>query len=255
MERIKKLRDIFREVKGRHLTVYAANACYFLVLAVFPALLLLLGLLRRISLDADWLLQLPEGFLPEIFRMSLQKLIAMIYENSSGTTLGISAVTVLWSASRGMQGILTGLNAVYGRQEHRGWLRTRLASVGYTLGFLAALPATLALHLSGGGLGPVWMLPVMQTGIFTAMYMALPRGGNGFRESLPGAVLASLGWQIFTKGYSLYVHHFARLQNVYGSVYAIALSMLWLYGCMCIFLCGGAWNAKRQKEKKNMSES
>ena len=63
-----------------------------------------------------------------------------------------------------------------------------------------------------------------------------------FRHSLPGAVFAALGWMIFTRLYSVYVEHFAGLSNVYGSVYAVALSMLWLYCCISIVFYGGTLN-------------
>ena len=47
---------------------------------------------------------------------------------------------------------------------------------------------------------------------------------------------------MFSDLYSIYVERFARLTNVYGSVYAVALSMLWLYCCMSIVFYGGALN-------------
>ena len=88
----------------------------------------------------------------------------------------------------------------------------------------------------------VVLLLFVQTGFFTAMFMALPNRRNGFLESLPGAVLASAGWLVFSNLYSIYVEHFAHLTNVYGSVYAVALSMLWLYCCMSIVFYGGVLN-------------
>ena len=86
------------------------------------------------------------------------------------------------------------------------------------------------------------LLLVLQTGFFTAMFMALPSVRNGFWESLPGALLASVGWLVFSRLYSIYVAHFAHLSNIYGSVYAVALSMLWLYCCISIVFYGGALN-------------
>ena len=40
----------------------------------------------------------------------------------------------------------------------------------------------------------------------------------------------------------IYVEHFASYANIYGSVYAVALSMLWLYCCISIVFYGGALN-------------
>ena len=65
---------------------------------------------------------------------------------------------------------------------------------------------------------------------------------RSFRDSLPGALLASAGWLSFSNLYSIYVERFAHLTNVYGSIYAISLSMLWLYCCMAIVFYGGALN-------------
>ena len=90
---------------------------------------------------------------------------------------------------------------------------------------------------------------VLQTALFTAMFMVLPNRRNTFRESLPGALLASLGWLIFSDLYSVYVQHFSGYANVYGSVYAVALAMLWLYFCLCILFYGGALNHYLAKKK------
>ena len=87
-----------------------------------------------------------------------------------------------------------------------------------------------------------FLLLFVQTSIFTLMFMVLPNRPNRFWDSLPGALLASLGWLIFSDLYSIYVERFAGLTSVYGSVYAVALSMLWLYCCVSIMFYGGALN-------------
>ncbi len=225
-----------RRVSGLRVNLYAANASFFLILAAFPALILLLGLLRYTPLEVERLGELLAGFLPEALAEGAEELVLLTYDNMSGGTLGLSAVTTLWSAGRGVYGIITGLNAVYGTEENRSWLHVRLLSVAYTFAFLLVLILTLVFHAFGMG------LLVLQTGIFTAMYMVLPNGQNRFWDALPGALLASSGWLVFSDLYSVYVAHFAHLSNVYGSIYAVALSMLWLYFCMAIVFYGGLLN-------------
>ena len=251
-----------RTVAELRIPLYAANACYFMVLAVFPALLLLLGLLRYTPLEVEGLGEMLRGILPEALLAGAEELILLTYDNTSGAAVGLSAVTVIWSASRGVYGVLTGLNAVYGVSEDRGYFYTRFISVAYTFAFLLILLLTLALHIFGTGLigflqrashpflrfllrivdFRFLLLLFLQTVIFTAMFMALPNRKNTLKESLPGALLASSGWLVFSNLYSIYVEHFAHLTNVYGSVYAVALSMLWLYCCMSIVFYGGALN-------------
>lgn len=253
---------LFRRVTELQIPLYAANAGYFIVLAVFPALLLLLGLLRYTPLAVETLGEMLQGILPEALLAGAEELILLTYDSTSGTTVGISVVTVLWSASRGIYGVLTGLNAIYGVAEDRGYFYTRFISVVYTFAFALILLLTLALHIFGTELlallqrashpflrfllGLVdfrfFLLLFLQTGVFTAMFMALPNRKNTLRESFPGALLAAAGWLVFSRLYSIYVEHFAKLTNVYGSVYAVALSMLWLYCCMAIVFYGGALN-------------
>ena len=252
----------WRRISKLRVPLYAANASFFLILAVFPALLLLLGLLRYTPLEVERLGELLAGFLPEALSEGAEELILLTYDNTSGLTLGLSAVTTLWSASRGIYGVVIGLNAVYGTEEERGYFHVRFLSVLYTFAFLVVLILTLGCHVFGIRLLGLLrrhshpflgflmelvnlrfvLLLCLQTGIFTAMYMVLPSGGNRFWDALPGALLASSGWLVFSDLYSVYVERFAHLSNVYGSVYAVALSMLWLYICMAIVLYGGAVN-------------
>ena len=248
---IGKTVHLWRGIHRLQVGLYAANASFFMVLAAFPGLLLLLGLLRYTSLDVERLGEMLYGFLPEALAVGAEELILLTYDNTSGITLGLSVVTTLWSASRGIYGMITGLNGVYEAEENRGYLHVRLLSVIYTVGFLLVLILTLMFHVFGTRLleiFPEWvnlrffLLLFLQTLIFTAMYMVLPNGQNRFRDSLPGALLASSGWLVFSKLYSVYVEHFAHLSNVYGSVYAVALSMLWLYFCMAIVFYGGILN-------------
>ena len=56
--------ELVRQVQRMKISSHAANAGYFIVLSVFPALVLILSLLRYTELDAGDLLHLLEGFLP-----------------------------------------------------------------------------------------------------------------------------------------------------------------------------------------------
>lgn len=253
-----------------NIPVYAANASFFVILAVFPALVLLLSLLRYTDLSVDSLIIALEGIIPAALMDRARDIIWEVYENSSGALVGISALGALWSAGRGIYGLMKGLNGVYGTREDRGYFRTRLISTAYTFVFLLLLLVTLVVHVFGGiFLG--WLrysnsplvrvlagavdfrfvvLLGLQTLIFALMYMALPSGQNRFRDGIPGAVLASLGWLIFSDGYSVYVTHFSGYANLYGSVYAVALAMLWLYCCISIVFYGGGLNRYLAQRKR-----
>ena len=233
-------------------------------------MVLLLGLLRYTGMDAGDLLSMLSGILPEVLLPAAEKLIITTYAYTSTAVVSVSAIGVLWSASRGIYGLLMGLNAIYGVQENRGYVYTRAISVFYTFLFLLVLLLTLVLNVFGESIlemlppvrGALWeflaeivdfrfiLLLLLQTGLFTAMFMALPNRKNKFSDSFPGAVLASFGWLLFSNLFSVYVEYFAGYANVYGSVYAVALSMLWLYCCMSIVFYGGALNQYLIKTRK-----
>ena len=245
-----------------HIPLHAAYTAYFLILSMFPALLLLLSMLRYTGLQVQALIELLADFLPEALMGAMENLVYSIYFNASGAVVGIAAITGLWSASRGVYGLLQGLNSIYGVSENRCYLYTRGISVVYTFFFLLVLLLTLLLHVFGGTIlgmmtmvdNPVviflvdlidlrfFLLLILQSGIFTAMFMALPNKRNRFVDSLPGGVLASLGWLVFSDLFSIYMENFSNYANIYGSVSAVALGMLWLYCCMSILFYGGALN-------------
>lgn len=245
-----------------HIPQLAANTGYFIVLSVFPALLLVLSALSYTGLTVENLLEMLEGVLPQALMGTARQLILSVYKNASGAVAGVSALTAIWSSSRGVYGLLTGLNAIYGVSEDRGYLYTRFISVLYTFALEAVILLTLVLHVFGNSLLkfirslnlPAMtvlmdildlrfvLLLLVQSLLFTLMFMILPNRRNRFWESLPGGLLASIGWLLFSNLYSAYVTHFPSYANIYGSVYAIAISMLWLYCCLEIIFFGGALN-------------
>lgn len=249
-------------IKQMHIPLHAANAGYFIVLAIFPALLLILSLLRYTGLNVENLIELLGDFLPAALMENVEELVYSTYQNSSGAVVGLSAVTAIWSASRGVYGMLTGFNAIYGVSEDRGYLYTRGISVVYTFVFFAVILFTLVLHVFGNTIISMltmvdnavliflidlidlrfFLLLILQSLVFTLMFMVLPNRRNRFLDSLPGGVLASIGWLIFSDIFSIYVENFNNYANIYGSVYAVALGMLWLYCCLSILFYGGALN-------------
>lgn len=232
-----RLRELMGRITELRLPLYGANACFFLILSIFPGLLLVLAALRFTPLSATDLIGLLQRLVPAALMPAVERLIVNAYYNSGGAMLSLSAVTALWSASRGVYGLMMGMNRVYGVEEDRGWLYTRVISAVYLFALLPVLVVTLLFHSSR----PV-LLPLTQTAVFALIYMVLPNRKNSFLSSLPGAALSAVGWQVFSRLFSLYVLRSQDYAGIYGDLYAMALGMLWLYCCTTILLFGGAVN-------------
>ena len=256
------VRRMLAWLRPMRIPLHAAYTGFFLVLSVFPILVVLFCLLGYTSLGVEEVMALAEGLVPDALEPLVGHIVRGAYENTSAPVLSVSIVTALWSAGRGMRGLLLGLNSVYGLKESRGYFVTRSIGAVYALLFLVVLVLTLVLHVFGNLVldylrmttNPFWMfvmdvidlrfvlLLLLQTALFTAMYAALPNRRNKLRESWPGALLTAFGWLTFSDLFSIYVEHFQNYANIYGSVYAAALAMLWLYFCVCIIFYGGALN-------------
>lgn len=266
MERMQRwmqqLRRLARFLQPIRIPLHSAYTAFFLILSLFPALLLLLGLLRYTSFRPSDLVDFLEGWLPASLLPLVADLVESSYRHSSGTVISVSVIAALWSASRGMLGIRNGLNAVFGIQEQKGYWRKRFGSMLYTASFLLLLTATVVVHVLGTGIvdflqmttRPLLLiltrlvdlrfllLMLLQTSLFALMYAWLPGRRTRVKKCLPGALLASIFWLIFSRLFTVYVTHFTKYTNIFGSVYALALGMLWLYFCICIFFYGGVLN-------------
>lgn len=262
---------LYRHVQSLDIPLHAANAGFFIILSLFPALVLILSLLRYTGLQVSSLVEVLSSILPAPLMGTVEELVLLTYEKSTYRLVGISALTALWSASKGVYGLLTGLNRVYGVSEDRGWIYTRFISVLYTFVFLAVLLLTLVIHVFGGtilALLPIsrvrlvrilsgivdfrfLLLLTVQTAVFMLIFAFLPNGRNKLRDTVPGALIASLGWLVISWAFSLYVEHFASLTNIFGSVYTLALAMLWLYFCLCLIFYSAALN-QYLEDRKNV---
>lgn len=269
MNPFEKYRQWAGRLRELEISAHAAHACYFLVLSLFPALALLLGILRYTRLQAADLMELVSGFLPTALQPYAWNLIALTYGKTSRMALSASALTAFWSAGKGIYGLMMGLNRINGVEERRGWFRTRLLCALYMVLFILVLLLTLALSVFGSTVGrflqvqgfifPLWgasaglrlLLPVaLQSLLFCVVFMYLPGENHSFRESLPGALFASFAWMGISWVFSLYVEHFSEYASLYGSVYAAAMSMLWLYLCINAVFWGAVLNKMLENRKK-----
>jgi len=253
---------LYRQVRALHISTYAGYASFFIILAVFPTLILTQGLLRYTPLSAQNLMDMVEGFLPGALQGYAWDLLNSAYANTTRTVLSVSALAALWSAGKGIYGLMKGLDAIYGVTGHRSWLRTRLLCAVYMVAVLLVLLLTLVLQVFGntlirfllyrGGtlsrlgselLGLRYFLLVsVQTLLFAALFMYLPERNNRFLESLPGALFGSFGWMTVSGLFSRYVEGASGYASIFGPVYVVALAMLWLYFCVNALFYGAVLN-------------
>lgn len=256
-----------RAISEAQLPVYAANAAFFLLLSLFPAMALLLGVLSHLALSMEDFFSVFRQLIPDVlfplFRDAIQSLHA-----GSAPLLSLSALTGLWSASRGIYGLLQGLRRIYHDRERRSYLRLRLLAIGYTSAFLLALLLTFFLYALGRTLMRILgaaQAPIVEilrfllrgrggiafvflTTLFLMIYRTFPPGRRTLRQALPGSLLTAGGWVLFSWLFSIWGKMFSGYSKIYGSVAVVAMTMLWLYFCLEIVLLGALLNERLIKQ-------
>ena len=113
-------------VAALRIPLYAGNSAFFLLLSLFPLMSILLAILQRTSLQEADVLRLLAQVSPAALMPLFEDLLDGLYDVQPVSLISISAVTVVWSSSKGMYRLLLGLNAVAGVTVTRGYARLRL---------------------------------------------------------------------------------------------------------------------------------
>ncbi len=141
---------ISRRFDSDNLSAYAAQSAFFIFISIFPFLMLFLNLLKYIPFFSG---ENIESWTMEVFSPLIGKLLKGIVreagETGSGALISITTIAALWSCSKGVLGIIYGLNSVYKTTEKRGYIQLRATAVFYTIGFIAALVVVLLLMVFG----------------------------------------------------------------------------------------------------------
>lgn len=254
---------IFDKYKKDEVTVYAAQASFFIVISFFPFIMLLLTLIQFIpALNKSDVLELLVSIMPDMLDSLVIGIVDELYTKSPATVVSLSAIVAIWSASRGMLGIERGLNRVYESPQPRGYIVRRLICSGYTVLFVAACIASLLLLVLGGSIQRliIRIFPVVSAFtryvisfrsflalavlviVFTGLYTLVPVRSHSMKSQLPGALFSTLGWIVFSGLFSIYFNNFSNYSYMYGSLTAVVVLMLWLYICICILLIGAELN-------------
>ncbi len=247
-------------------SVYAAQASFFIVISAIPFIMLLFSLSGYVISDSvyDFISSFGSS-LPGQVGALFRDILSELAERPAIKLISVTAVTTFWTASRGISAVRGGVATVYKSEPGGGFIRSIVVSLIYTAVFIALLVAMLVLVLFGQQLYSIlvdhfeWLMRfkdffkyrtllifIFLTFFFCFLYYAVNRHGfsveRSFKFHLPGAIVAASGWMLFSYFYSLYTVYFSRVSYIYGSLAAIVLLMLWMYFCMMILLFGAEFN-------------
>lgn len=268
---LKKIKEIYRiteYISDNHVGAFAAQAAYFLMLSMIPIFLLLLTIIQYTPVTKADVMSAMVLVFPEKHTQSF--IVSVINEvyNQSRAIIPITALTALWSASKGVMAINKGLNCVYDTKETRNYIVTRMRASFYTIVFVLAIVVGLVFSVFGNNLSLFLTkrFPFLKDSLVVILesrtvvsfvlwfmfsmiiYHFLPNRKGKLRNHIPGALFTSAAWLLISFGFSVYLTMFQGFSGLYGSMTAIVLVMLWLYFYMYVMLLGGLFNHMLEKK-------
>jgi membrane protein len=265
------LKRTVKEFRDDNLTDWAAALTYYGVLAIFPALIVLVSILGLVGESAtqpliDNLGAVAPGPAKEIFTNAIENLEGS--QGAAGVLFVVGLLAALWSASGYVAAFMRASNSIYDMPEGRPVWKTLPVRVGLTVVLLVLLAlSTIAVVLTGGlaekvgdviGLGStavtVWNIakwPVLLLAVsfmFALLYWAAPNVKQpGFRWVSPGGILAVVGWLIASGAFAFYVGNFGSYNKTYGALGGVVVFLVWLWISNIVILLGAEFNAELER--------
>lgn len=274
MGMVEMIRGFLKRLNKDHVGAYAAQSAYFILLSFIPFVLLLVTLVKYTPLTQEIVTTALIRMVPEEFSSFIRVIVNEVF-GKSAAFVPVSAIIALWSAGKGVNALSKGLNCIYQVEETRGYVINRLRSAVYTLIFVVAVAVTLLLLVFGNQIqmGIAERFPViakvtsvivgMRTMItlvllclvFLMIYKFVPNRRATLKSQIPGAMVSSVAWSLFSLAFSIYIDLTPGTVNMYGSLTTLVLIMLWLYFCMWILLIGAEINSYFEDRLRRLEEA
>ena len=258
---------------GRDVMLYTGGVSFFALLAVFPAIAILIGFYKavlsitQVSEQAAALADVMPTAARAIFRLEIERL-----ANASARTVSAQSFFALviggYAAHRGFKALLAGLNLIHDEKEPHGFFKFNLlaffVAVGAFLLFTVVSGAVVTSRLlehtgpgvdgaaagpTGGGIALDGLWPALGLAIGLTMlyrYAMSHRTPVAWAPSIAGGLVATVMSTISSWLCAIYVEQIAPLGATYGSVGAVVVLLIWLSWNVNAIFYGGAFTTEME---------
>lgn len=263
-----KFRSFTRTFKTAQVTTYASSAAFYIFLSIIPIIVLLFTIVPYTPLTEDGVLNVLLEILPDSLDTFTTGIVAEVYDKNIAI-LSVSAIVLLWSASKGMQAITLGLNSINGVKETRNFVLLRLEACLYTVILLVLMILSLGLFVFGSFIMDhlvLWMhideiyqrlvdWRFLVEWIFYAipimfLYAWVPNHRTKPHKQWRGAAFTGVTWTLFSYAFSLYLNFFPAF-SIYGSLTTVIITMFWIFVAMNLLFLGALINVFYKDDEEN----
>jgi membrane protein len=240
------------------------------LLAFFPSLILLVGLLGLIGAYEDL-----KTFLGTVAPGAVIDAIDLAQETAAGNKSASTVAVVIglfgavWAASGAMSAVIKAVNVAYDRQETRAFWKVRLYAIVLVFATGLTFAGLFVLIVFGGPLGEAiarhahlggawdwvwnivrWPLAFFGVLLFFALvyYLAPNVEQRNWKWITPGSLLGAILWLILSGLFSLYTSFSSSYDKTYGSLAGGIILLLWLNYSAIALLFGAELNAELDRQ-------
>ncbi|WP_226676751.1 YihY/virulence factor BrkB family protein [Mesobacillus jeotgali] len=262
-------KSLLGELKKDRATGLAAQQAYYYMLALFPLLILLIAIVPYLNIDPQKAIDVLNKLLPSQSADLLRDNVVKLVSERNGGLLTFGIIGTIWSASSGMNAFIKAMNIAFDVKETRSFIKARLVSIMLTFGLILAFVVALLLPVFGRVILDTvqsiiqipepfdivfnivrWVVAiVVMAAVLAGLYRVAPNKHYPFKHVIPGAIFATVVWQLISLGFSFYVSNFGNYSATYGSIGGVIVLMLWLFLTGLALVLGGEINAIYHREK------
>jgi membrane protein len=247
---------------GRDVMLYNGGVSFFVMLAIFPAIAIVMGLYSVLS-DPTVVAQQGEALaqvMPDAARLIFQSELVRL-STAPPTAISVqSGVALLiggYAAHRGFKALLAGLSFIHDEDKPRGFVGFNLLALAVLIAAMAALGALSAVFFTFRILGETfelrplrgtlwlysewtWASTGMTLGMALIYRWAMSREPVDWRASLLGGAMAAALCIFASWALGFYVEQIVQLGATYGSVATVVIFLIWLSWNVNAVFFGGA---------------
>jgi membrane protein len=262
------LKRTLAQVKSDNVPFIAGGVAFYVFLSLIPALLAVILVYGLVADPQDVREQITDYVtaLPSDARSFLLGQLERITEQDTeglGVGLVASVVAAIYSASKGMQGLIAALNVAYEEEETRKFVKLRLTILGLTLAVIVggaagvggmAILGSVAEDLgdAGGIALTVLRWPLLAAFLvfgLAALYRFAPdRDVAKWRWVTPGAIVATVLWVLGSVAFSIYASVAGNFSESYGALSGVAVMLLWLLLSAYAIILGAEFDSEMERQ-------
>ena len=148
--------EIKRNIADNHVSAYAAQAAYFIMLSLIPLLILLLSMIQFTGIGKADFYSLIQHLVPQGFQSWMLSIIDEMFSRTVAT-VSLSAVVTIWSAGKSFMALNRGFNAICRVDKNPNYVLMRLRGAVFALLFVVIIMVSLVLVVFGDSIH-LWLV-------------------------------------------------------------------------------------------------